>query len=93
MQIQQNANETKSKHDEMQIRQNANVTNYKCDKMQIRQNTKVTKCKNPIYKQSKIQKKQYTCWGIQTKCKFDKMQTDKMQKNDKMQIGQYAKPT
>ena len=26
--------------------------------MQIRQNTKVTKCKNPIYKQSKIQKKQ-----------------------------------
>ena len=58
MQIQQNANETKSKHDEMQIRQNANVTKYKCDKMQIRQNTKVTKCKNPIYKQSKIQKKQ-----------------------------------
>ena len=42
----------------MQIRQNANVTNYKCDKMQIRQNTKVTKCKNPIYKQSKKQKKQ-----------------------------------
>ena len=29
--------------------------------------------------------------GIQTKCKFDKMQTDKMQKNDKMQIGQNAK--
>ena len=58
MHIQQNANETKSKHDEMQIRQNANVTKYKCDKMQIRQNTKVTKCKNPIYKQSKIQKKQ-----------------------------------
>ena len=34
MQIQQNANETKSKHDEMQIRQNANVTKYKSDKMQ-----------------------------------------------------------
>ena len=60
MQIQQNANETKSKHDEMQIRQNANVTKYKCDKMQIRQNTKVTKCKNPIYKQSRIQEKQGT---------------------------------
>ena len=29
--------------------------------------------------------------GIQTKCKFGKMQTDKMQKNDKMQIGQNAK--
>ena len=63
MHIQQNANETKSKHDEMQIRQNANVTNYKCDKMQIRQNTKVTKCKNPIYKQSKIQKKQNWGWA------------------------------
>ena len=60
MQIQQNANETKSKHDKMKIRQNTNVTKYKCDRMQIRQNTKVTKCKNPIYKQFKIQEKQYT---------------------------------
>ena len=58
MQIQQNANETECKHDEMQIRWNANVTKYKCDKMQIRQNTKVTKRKNPIHKQSKIQEKQ-----------------------------------
>ena len=32
-------------------------------------------------------------YGIQTKCKFDKMQTDKMQKNDKMQICQNANPT
>ena len=31
--------------------------------------------------------------GIQTKCKYDKMQTDTMQKNDKMQVGQNAKPT
>ena len=31
--------------------------------------------------------------GIQTKCKFDKMQTDKMQKNDKMQICQNANLT
>ena len=38
---------------------------------------------------SKIAKK----YGIQTKCKFDKMQTDKMQKNDKMQIWQNAKQT
>ena len=58
MQIQQNANETKSKHDKMQIRQSANMTKYKCGKMKIRQNTKVTKCKNPIHKQSKLQKKQ-----------------------------------
>ena len=31
--------------------------------------------------------------GIQTKCKFDKMQTDKMQKSNKMQICQNANPT
>ena len=35
----------------------------------------------------------YFVRGIQTKCKFDKMQTDKMQKNDKMQIWQNAKLT
>ena len=47
MQIQQNANETKCKHDEMQMRhnamkQNANVTKCKCNKMQIGQNAKNT---------------------------------------------------
>ena len=52
--------------------------------------TKIEKSKNwktEMVKKKKSKKKLSVYMGIQTKCKLDKMQTDKMQKTDKMQIG------